>query len=49
MGPAVLEVHVCGSRMQGTISGDGYGLWIGGAGAGSVGGDSYALYVDTPF
>ena len=34
---------------NGTITGDGYGLFIGGAGAGSVGGDSYALYVDTPF
>lgn len=34
---------------EGTISGDGFGLFIGGDGAGSVGGNSYALYVATPF
>lgn len=34
---------------NGTITGDGYGLFIGGAGSGSVGGDSYALYISTPF
>ena len=34
---------------NGTITGDGYGLFIGGAGSGSVGGDSYALYIATPF
>lgn len=34
---------------EGTISGDGYGLFVGGGGAGSVGGNSYALYVATPF
>jgi len=34
---------------EGAISGDGYGVFIGGSGAGSVGGDSYALYLATPF
>jgi len=34
---------------EGTITGDGYGLFIGGTGSGSVGGNSYALYVATPF
>lgn len=34
---------------NGTITGDGYGLYIGGTGSGSVGGNSYALYVATPF
>ena len=34
---------------NGTITGDGYGLFIGGGGSGSVGGDSYALYISTPF
>lgn len=34
---------------NGTITGDGYGLFIGGSGSGSVGGDSYALYISTPF
>ena len=34
---------------NGTITGDGYGLFIGGGGSGSVGGDSYALYIATPF
>lgn len=33
----------------GTITGNAYGLWIGGAGAGSVGGNSYALYLATPY
>ena len=33
----------------GTITGDGFGLWIGGASTGSVGGDAFALYIDTPF
>ena len=33
----------------GTITGDTYGLWIGGTGSGSVGGDSYALFIATPF
>lgn len=33
----------------GTITGDAYGIRIGGAGSGSVGGDSYALFIDTPF
>jgi hypothetical protein len=34
---------------DGAITGDGYGLFIGGSGSGSVGGDSYALYLSTPF
>jgi hypothetical protein len=34
---------------NGAISGDSYGLFIGGAGAGSVAGNSYALYLSTPF
>ena len=34
---------------NGTITGDGYGLFIGGQGSGSVGGDAYALYIATPF
>ena len=34
---------------NGAISGDGYGLFIGGGGSGSVAGNSYALYLSTPF
>lgn len=34
---------------QGTVSGDGYGLFIGGAASGTVAGNSYALYLSTPF
>ncbi len=34
---------------EGTITGDGYGLFIGGGGSGTVGGNSYALYLSTPF
>ena len=34
---------------EGSITGHAYGLWIGGAGAGSVGGNSYALYIATPY
>jgi hypothetical protein len=34
---------------DGTITGNAYGLWIGGAGGGSVGGNSYALYLATPY
>ena len=34
---------------NGSITGDGYGLFIGGTGSGSVGGDAYALYLATPF
>jgi hypothetical protein len=33
----------------GTITGNSYGLWIGGTGSGSVSGNSYALYIATPF
>jgi len=34
---------------SGTITGNSYGIWIGGIGNGTVGGNSYALYIDTPF
>ena len=34
---------------SGSISGNAYGLWIGGASTGTVGGNTYALYVATPF
>jgi len=34
---------------ESTVTGNAYGLWIGGTGSGSVGGDSYALYIATPF
>jgi len=34
---------------EGSITGHGYGLWIGGAGSGTVGGNSYALYIATPY
>ena len=34
---------------SGTVTGDGYGLWIGGNSNGTVGGNVYALYIDTPF
>ena len=34
---------------DGTVTGDSYGLYIGGAGSGTVGGNSYALYLATPF
>jgi hypothetical protein len=34
---------------DGIVSGDSYGLYIGGAGSGTVGGNSYALYLSTPF
>lgn len=34
---------------NGSITGDGYGLFIGGAGSGSVAGNSYGLYLSTPF
>jgi hypothetical protein len=38
------------AQNDGTISGDGYGLFIGGQpNTGSVGGNSYALYLSTPF
>jgi hypothetical protein len=33
----------------GTVTGNAYGLWIGGGSTGSVSGNSYALYIDTPF
>ena len=33
----------------GSITGNAYGLWVGGVGAGSVAGNSYALYLATPF
>lgn len=33
----------------GTVTGDAFGIWIGGASTGSIAGDSYALYIDTPF
>ena len=36
-------------RNNGSITGDAYGLWIGGTSTGSVGGNSYALYIATPF
>lgn len=34
---------------DGSVTGDSYGLFIGGAGSGTVGGNSYALYLATPF
>ena len=34
---------------NGTITTDAYGLFIGGTGARSVGGDSYGLYLSTPY
>ena len=34
---------------EGTISGDAYGMFIGGDGSGSVAGNSYGLYLSTPF
>lgn len=34
---------------EGTITGNAYGLWIGGAGSGTVGANSYALYIATPY
>ncbi len=33
----------------GSITGNAYGLWIGGASTGTVGGNAYALYIATPF
>ncbi len=34
---------------SGAVTGDGYGLWIGGGSTGTVGGNVYALYIATPF
>ncbi|MEL4457262.1 hypothetical protein [Lutimonas vermicola] len=34
---------------EGAITGDGYGLFIGGTGSGSVAGNSYGLFLSTPF
>ncbi len=34
---------------EGEITGNAYGLWIGGAGTGTVGANSYALYIATPY
>lgn len=34
---------------EGSITGNGYGLWVGGVGTGTVGGNAYALYIATPF
>ncbi len=34
---------------SGTVTGNAYGVWIGGAGSGSVGGNAYALYLSTPY
>lgn len=34
---------------SGTVTGDGFGLWIGGNSTGTVGGNVYALYIATPF
>ncbi len=33
----------------GSITGNAFGLWIGGASTGTVGGNAYALYIATPF
>ncbi len=33
----------------GSITGNAFGLWIGGASTGTVGGNTYALYIATPF
>lgn len=34
---------------QGTITGDGYGLFVGGEGNGTVNGNSYGIYLSTPY
>ena len=34
---------------DGSITGNAYGLWIGGAGNGSVGGNAYGLFIATPY
>ena len=34
---------------EGSITGNAYGLWIGGAGGGSVGGNAYGLFIATPY
>ena len=34
---------------EGAITGNAYGLWIGGAGDGTVGENAYALYIATPY
>ena len=50
-GASIGEATLSSMYMEntGTITGDAYGLWIGGSSTGSVGGNSYALYIDTPF
>lgn len=50
-GASISEVTLSSMYMEntGTITGDGYGLWIGGNSTGSVAGDAYALYIATPF
>jgi len=50
-GASIGEVTVSSMYMEntGTVTGDAYGLWIGGASTGSIGGTAYALYIDTPF
>ncbi|MCF6224585.1 MAG: hypothetical protein L3J34_12805 [Flavobacteriaceae bacterium] len=45
------EVTLSSMYMEntGAVTGDAYGLWIGGASTGSVAGTAYAFYIDTPF
>ena len=47
MGQASLGSFYMDNRS--TITGNGYGIWIGGTGSGSVGGNAYALYIATPY
>ena len=34
---------------EGAITGDAYGIWVGGAGNGTVAGNAYGIYIDTPY
>ena len=50
-GATMLTSSISSMYMEnlGTVTGDGYGLWIGGNSTGTVGGNVYALYIATPF
>lgn len=50
-GANIGEVTLSSMYMEntGAVTGDAYGLWIGGASTGTVAGAAYALYIDTPF
>lgn len=50
-GASIGEVTLSSMYMEntGNVTGDGYGLWIGGSSTGTVAGDAYALYISTPF